>query len=207
MNKNRGISSEDIQRIASKLRVIPTGQMGAGKLLDFYKKGVPIKYEKDKTVKFTSLFDYENIDNNEFIVSRHVSNFGNDSIRNDIILYINGIPLVSIELKDPTNPAESWVSAYNQINDYKRSVPELYKYIQIGVGANSEARYFPIVDWSDEVKTEEWKHDELDSINAVIKMLNPSTLLDIICNFLFVRIEKSEATKLPPPEAVDFSRL
>ncbi|MCK9211203.1 MAG: HsdR family type I site-specific deoxyribonuclease, partial [Ignavibacteriaceae bacterium] len=180
------------------MRVITTGQIGAAKLLDFYKKGVPIKYEKDKTVKFTSLFDYENIWNNEFLISRQVSNNGNNPIRNDILLYVNGIPIVSIELKDPTNPAESWVTAYNQINDYKKSVPELYKYIQIGVGANSEARYFPIVDWSDEVRTEEWKHDELGSIDAVIKMLTPSTLLDIIGNFLFVRIEKSEATKVLP---------
>lgn len=198
LNKNKGITSEDIQRIVSEMRVLPTGQIGAGKLLDFYKNGVPIKFEKDKTVKFTSLFDYENINNNKFIVSRQVSNSGNNPIRNDIILYVNGMPLVNIELKDPTNPAESWVTAFNQINDYKKSVPELYKYIQIGVGANSEARYFPIVDWSDEVKTEEWKHDELGSLHAVVKMLNPSILLDIIRNFLFVRIEKSEATKVLP---------
>ena len=43
LNKNKGITNEDIQRVVSEMRVLPTGQIGAGKLLDYYKKGVPIK--------------------------------------------------------------------------------------------------------------------------------------------------------------------
>ena len=67
------------------------------------------------------------------------------------------LPIVNIELKDPTNPAESWENAYNQIKDYERFVPELYKYIQIGVAAEANARYFLIVPWQDDVKTSRWR--------------------------------------------------
>ena len=201
LNKNKNISEDDVQKAVNELKLIVTGVNGAKRILEYYKDGIPIKYETDKVVKYTSLFDYENINNNNFVVSNQVHNRGANSINNDLILYVNGIPLVSIEFKDPTNPAESWENAYNQIKDYERIVPELYKYCQIGVAAEASARYFPIVPWEEQTKTYLWRVEkdsetDLDEIDAAIQMLNPSTLLRIVKDFLFVRSEHSQDSKV-----------
>ena len=82
--------------------------------------------------------------NNDFVVSRQITHqAGDKQIRNDIILYVNGIPLVNIECKNPASLTETWYNAFMQILGYERDVPELYKYIQIGVASDNKAKYFP----------------------------------------------------------------
>ncbi|OGU72111.1 MAG: hypothetical protein A2V93_05990 [Ignavibacteria bacterium RBG_16_34_14] len=201
-NKHKKISEDDIQRTLNELKLVVTGVNGSKKILDYYKNGIPIKYEQDKVVKYTALFNYEKPKDNKFIVSSQVHNKGANSITNDLILYINGIPLINIELKDPTNPAESWENAYNQVKDYERTVPELYKYVQIGVAAEAFARYFPIVPWESDTKTYRWRINvkegdpELDEVDSIIQMLKPETLLQILKDFLFVRSERSQDSKV-----------
>jgi len=196
INKESGIGNEEINKVINELKMTVTGHEGAKRILNFYKFGVPVKFEKEKVVKYVQLFDFENTGNNEFIITRQVYYQGKDRIRTDIILYVNGIPLVDIECKNPTNISESWFNAYKQIKDYEQLVPELYKYIQIGVAAESQARYFPIVPWQEEVKTYEWREEGLDSIDSTIEMLSRDVLLDIIKNFLFFRVEFGNATKV-----------
>lgn len=196
INKNKNISNNDVDKVITELKLTVTGIEGSKKLLRYYKQGVPVKFEKEKIVMLASLFDFENISNNSFIVSNQVTHTGLQNIRNDILLYINGMPLVNIELKDPTNPAESWENAYYQIKDYENSVSELYKYVQIGIASNGTARYFPIVPWQQEVKTYQWKQDEMDSLDATIQMLFPDNLLDILKNYFFIREEHGEVTKV-----------
>lgn len=196
INRESGIGNEEINKVINELKLTVTGHEGAKRILNFYKFGVPVKFEKEKVVKYVQLFDFEDVENNEFIITRQVYYQGKDRIRTDIILYVNGIPLVNIECKNPTNISESWFNAYKQIKDYEKTVPELYKYIQIGIAAESQARYFPIVPWQEEVKTYEWREEGLDSINSTIEMLSRDVLPDIIKNFLFFRVEFGNATKV-----------
>jgi len=196
INKESGIGNEEINKVINELKLTVTGHEGAKRILNFYKFGVPVKFEKEKVVKYIQLFDFEEIENNEFIVTRQVYYQGKDRIRTDIILYVNGIPLVDIECKNPTSISESWFNAYKQIKDYEKGVSEVYKYIQIGVAAESQARYFPIVPWQEEVRTHEWREEEKDSIDSTMEMLSRDTLLDIVKNFLFFRAEFGNATKV-----------
>jgi type I restriction enzyme R subunit len=196
INKESSIGDEEINKVINELKLTGTGIEGAKRILNFYKLGVPVKFEKEKVVNYVHLFDFEDSENNEFIITRQVYYQGRDRIRTDIVLYVNGIPLVNIECKNPVNISESWLNAYKQIKDYERIVPELYKYVQIGVAAESRARYFPIVPWQDEGMTHEWREEGKDSIDSTIEMLSRETLLDIIKNFLFFRIEFGNATKV-----------
>jgi len=221
INREKEIGEEEINRVKNELKLTGTGIEGAKRILNFYKFGVPVKFEKEKVVKYVALFDYEDIENNEFIVTRQAYYYGKDKIRADIVLYINGIPLVNIECKNPVSLSESWLTAYKQIKDYENIVPELYKYIQIGIAAESIAKYFPIVPWQDEVRSYEWRiepsslamtpltsplgkggkrgvtHYEFnDSIDSTVEMLSTETLLDIIKHFLFYREERGNATKV-----------
>ncbi|MGH7791773.1 MAG: type I restriction endonuclease, partial [Thermodesulfobacteriota bacterium] len=147
INKGAEIGEEEINRVKNELKLTGTGIEGAKRILNFYKFGVPVKFERERVVKYVQLFDFEDIENNEFIVTGQVYYYGNDKIRTDIVLYINGIPLVNIECKNPVILSESWYTAYKQIKDYENIVPELYKYIQIGIAAESIAKYFPTVPW------------------------------------------------------------
>jgi len=217
VNREAEVGNGEINKIINELKLTGTGVEGAKRILNFYKFGVPVKFEKEKVVKYVQLFDFGEIENNEFIITRQVYYQGKDRIRTDIILYVNGIPLVDIECKNPANISESWFNAYKQIKDYERIVPELYKYIQIGVAAESQVRYFPIVPWQEDVKTYEWrnvgnnppsppfskggkggifsKRGE-EGIDSLFEMLSPDTLLDIVKNFLFFRVEFGNATKV-----------
>jgi len=196
INRAQNVGDEEINRVVNELKITGTQMEGAKRILQFYKFGVPVKFEKEKIVNYVRLFDYKNIQNNEFIVTRQTYFQGNERIRPDIILYINGIPVIDIECKDPTNISESWLNAFIQIKEYENKVPDLYKYIQIGVAAAEIAKYFPIVPWQKEVRTYEWKEEDKDSIDSSIEMLSNGTLLDIIKNYLFSRVERGEGTKV-----------
>lgn len=196
INRESGIGDEEIHRVVNELKLTGTGIEGAKKILNFYKFGVPVKFEKERVIKYVQLFDFEEIENNEFIISRQVYYHGRDRIRTDIVLYVNGIPLVNIECKSPVSISESWYNAYRQIKDYEKIVPDSYKYVQIGIAAESVAKYFPIVPWQEEIKIHEWREEGKDSIDSTIEMLSKENLLDIIKNFLFFRIEFGEATKV-----------
>ncbi|MDI6655781.1 MAG: HsdR family type I site-specific deoxyribonuclease, partial [Candidatus Hydrothermarchaeota archaeon] len=193
---NAGIGGEEIKQVLNELKLKGAGMEGSKQVLNYYKFGVAVKFEKERVVKYVKLFDYENPQNNEFIMSRQARYHGREDIRTDVMLYVNGIPLVDIELKSPVSFSESWRDAYRQIKDYEKNVPELFKYVQIGIAAEQVAKYFPTVPWQEEVKIHEWREEGKDSIDSTIEMLSPATLLDIIKNFLFYRVEMGNETKV-----------
>ena len=196
INVNLNITDDELNKVVNELKLTPFGIEGMKRILNFYKSGIPVKLEKDHTVTRVQLFDFEDIKQNEFIITNQVWYQGRDKIRTDIILYVNGIPLVNIECKNPTDPSVSWYDAYKQIKDYENTVPELYKYVQIGVAAESVAKYFPIVPQQEMVDIHEWREELMDSIDSTIEMLSPDRLLDIIQNFLFFRIKLGSGTKV-----------
>jgi type I restriction enzyme R subunit len=196
---NPSITSDaEISQVLNELRFKISGVEGAKDVLNYLKNGVPIKLERERVVQYLRLFDCDTIENNEFIITRQVIHqAANNQIRNDIILYINGIPLVNIECKNPANPTESWYNAYLQIKDYANTIPELYKYVQIGIAAEQIAKYFAITPWpQEEIKLHEWREPDRDSIDSIIQMLKPANLLNIIGNYVFFRIERGTATKV-----------
>jgi type I restriction enzyme R subunit len=198
INKATDIEEKEIWLAVRELQSRGPGIEAAKQILRFMKEGIPIRLEKAKTVEYIRIFDYDKLDNNEFVVSRQVIHEGTERIRNDIILYVNGIPLVNIECKDPASLTEDWHTAYAQIQDYKKIVPELYKYVQIGMAAEQVVKIFPIVPWLDEVKIDEWKIEGMQPHDAAITMLTPAYLLDILRYFLFMRREMGEDTKVLP---------
>ncbi|MDH5690938.1 MAG: HsdR family type I site-specific deoxyribonuclease, partial [Candidatus Bathyarchaeota archaeon] len=197
LNANIGVGDEEIKQAVTELKLKPSGSEGSKEILNYLKYGIPIKFEKDRTVKYIRLFDYENIQNNNFTISRQVIHqFGDKEIRNDIILYINGIPIANIECKNPTSLTENWYTAYKQITDYWKTIPEPHKYIQIGIATAETTRYFPTAPWQEETLTHQWRTPNKDPTDSTIEMLTPATILNIIQNYLFLRIERGATTKV-----------
>lgn len=197
LNADIAIGDDEIKQALNELKLRSSGSEGSKQILNYFKYGIPIKFERDRVVKYVKLFDYQDFKKNEYTICRQVTHQSGDKpIRNDIMLYINGIPLVNIECKNPASLTENWYTAYKQIKEYEETVPELYKYVQIGVAAEQTARYFPTVPWQEEVKIHSWREPGKDVIDSTVEMLKPDVLLNIIKNYLFFRIEHGSTTKV-----------
>jgi type I restriction enzyme R subunit len=196
INKDTELTEDDLNLVINKLRYTSTDQNGHKEILKYLKYGVPIRTEKERIVKYIQLFDYKNFQNNDFIVTNQFKFVGRENIRLDILLIVNGIPLVNIECKNPYTDKKDYYDAYKQIKKYEKTAPELYKYIQIDVGFAEVVKYFPIVPWLDDVRQEIWKWDGYKEDEAIFEMLKPETLLDIVRSFIFIREFRGEMTKV-----------
>lgn len=107
--------------------------------------GVPVEYQKDGETRgdFVRLMDFSEsgIESNEWLAINQFSIKGAKHTRRpDIILFVNGLPLVLLELKNPADVnADIW-KAYDQIETYKEQIPDVFQYNEILVIADgSEA--------------------------------------------------------------------
>ncbi len=106
--------------------------------------GVPVEYQRDGETRgdFVRLIDFADVAANEWLAINQFSIKGPKHTRRpDIILFINGLPLVLLELKNPADEnADIW-KAYDQIETYKEQIPDVFQYNEVLVIADgSEAR-------------------------------------------------------------------
>ncbi|WP_018609568.1 type I restriction endonuclease subunit R [Uliginosibacterium gangwonense] len=106
--------------------------------------GVRVEYQKDGETRgdFVRLIDFERVEANEWLAINQFSIKGAKHTRRpDIILFVNGLPLVLLELKNPADThADIW-KAYEQIQTYKEQIPDVFQYNEILVISDgSEAR-------------------------------------------------------------------
>jgi type I restriction enzyme R subunit len=96
--------------------------------------GVPVQYQKDGETRgdFVRLIDFVDVAVNEWLAINQFSIKGPKySRRPDIILFVNGLPLVLLELKNPADlTADVW-KAYEQIQTYKEQIPDVFQYNEI----------------------------------------------------------------------------
>ena len=96
--------------------------------------GVPVQYQKDGETRgdFVRLIDWANPERNEWLAVNQFSIKGpHHTRRPDIILFVNGLPLVLIELKNPADQnADVW-KAYEQIQTYKEQIPDVFQYNEV----------------------------------------------------------------------------
>lgn len=196
INKEVNLTDTDLDQVILKLKTTPTDQNGHKEILKYFKFGVPIKTEKEKISRLIRLFDYDDIQNNDFFFTNQYNFSGRENIRLDILLFINGIPLVNIEGKNPYTGKANYQDAYLQIKRYEKKADELYKYIQIGIGFAEKIKYFPIVPWIDEVDQFVWREEDKKEDEAMFSLLLPENLLDILRNFLFLREFRGERKKV-----------
>ena len=99
-------------------------------------EGIPVTYRKNGEEKgdIVKIIDFENPENNEFhAINQFTVIENNINKRPDIVLFVNVIPLVVIELKNPAIENATIKSAYNQIQTYKQTIPSLFSYNEIVV--------------------------------------------------------------------------
>lgn len=106
--------------------------------------GVPVQYQRDGETRgdFVRLIDWANIGVNEWLAVNQFSIQGPKHTRRpDIILFVNGLPLVLLELKNPADVNADLWKAFDQLQTYKEQIPDLFHYNEILVISDgSEAR-------------------------------------------------------------------
>ncbi len=106
--------------------------------------GVPVQYQKDGETRgdFVRLIDWADPARNEWLAINQFTIKGPKHTRRpDVILFINGLPLVLLELKNPADETASIWKAYDQIQTYKAQIPDVFQYNELLVISDgSEAR-------------------------------------------------------------------
>jgi len=188
------VSDKEAQMALTILTTTPTSIEGARKILHYIKEGVPIKDEEGNPQQI-ALIDYNNTENNDFLVANQVRQTGKQLRILDAILYINGIPLVAVECKQMKR---SWKLAYQQIKAYEEDLPNLFKYVQFSIAIGDRVVYFPNVSGLKNVPVYEWKGKYFDDLDNLMELLNPPSLLDALRYFIFYREDKGIITKVLP---------
>lgn len=167
---------------------------------------VKIPYQKDGFERSyeVALVDFENPLNNEFLcVNQYIIVEKNQNKRPDVLLFINGLPLVVIELKNAADENATMRKAFDQLQTYKATIPNLFTYNAICVisdgmeckAGSVSAGYSRFMTW----KTADGKKEAsrfIPQLEILLKgMLNPSTLLDLVRNFIVFEKSKKEDAK------------
>ena len=151
------------------------------------------------------VFDFENHKNNDFMaVNQFTVIEGQANKRPDIIVFVNGLPVVVIELKNATNEDVDITDAYNQLQTYKKTIPALFRYNAFLIGSDGiNARVGSLT--ANEERFMKWRTvngDQLASpaepqLEVMIKgMLAPKRLLDIIQNFILFQTDGKDTFKI-----------
>lgn len=151
------------------------------------------------------LIDFDNLDNNQYIVTcQYTYRAGATEKRPDLVLLVNGFPLVIIEAKTPVRQAVSWVDGAIQIHDdYEKNIPELFACNVFSVASEGkELRYgsirMPIELWGPWRREDAAPPANLAALKqGVSTLLQPATVLDILANYtLFATDQKKRRLKV-----------
>jgi type I restriction enzyme R subunit len=167
---------------------------------------VKIPYQQDGFERSyeVTLIDFENTLNNEFlVVNQYTIVEKNQNKRPDLLLFVNGIPLVVIELKNAADENATMRKAFDQLQTYKSTIPSLFTYNAICVisdgmeckAGSVSAGFSRFMTW----KTADGKKEASrfsPQLEILLKgMLNPTTLLDLVRNFIVFEKNKKEDPK------------
>ncbi len=166
-------------------------------------EGVRVNYQKDGQVRgdLVWLINFRQPENNDFVVLNQFTIIENHvNKRPDVILFVNGIPLVVIELKNPADENATVHSAFKQLQTYKQTIPSLFAcngFLVISDGLEARAGtlssgFSRFMAW----KTADGKVEASPLVSQLEilsqGMLNKATLLDLVRHFIVFEKSKKE---------------
>lgn len=167
--------------------------------------GVPVEFRReDGSIEGRELkiIDPINIDNNDWTAINQFTVIENKNNRRpDIVVFINGLPLAIIELKNPAKEEATIESAYNQIQTYKNEIPSLFAYNEIIIISDGlKARVGSMTanqEWFTKWRTIDGQNLAADNIETMIKgVFEQSFFIDLITNFIAFNDNEGSFTKV-----------
>ena len=204
---NKGLPSDAIQDAIFKLKNFENGELVQKNevFMDYLQNGIPVRYFEngEERSSIVYLIDYKNTENNSFIVANQWTFIENSNKRPDVILFINGLPLVLIELKSPSREETDASEAYRQLRNYMIEIPSMFIYNAICVMSDQLTSKAGTIT-SGEDRFMEWKTKDGNYENTQYAqfdtffegMFEKERLLDILKNFICFSNEGLKSFKI-----------
>ncbi len=173
---------------------------------EFLTAGVPISYLDSEGMERSTrakLVDFQRPERNDFLVVNQFTIIeGQKNRRPDLLLFVNGLPLAQIELKNPADESATAKAAVNQVSEYQMVIPRLYRFVEIvAVSDLLQARAGTITTPAEHFAS--WKSmdpaaDEgKPALEVLLKgMFDPSRFLDLVENFVLFESDGSKTQKI-----------
>ena len=204
---NPDICEAAITEALYKLRNIENGPLAFRNsiFMDYLQNGIDVSYTEDGEEKATrvQLVDYGNTGRNSFILSNQWTFVEKSEKRADGIIFVNGLPLVMIELKSPSREETDASEAYRQFRNYMQEIPSMFVYNAILVMSDmAETKAGTIT--SPEDRFMMWKTVDGDYESTQVAdwstlfkgMFAKERLLDIVKNFICFSHEQNADAKI-----------
>ena len=161
--------------------------------MDYLQHGIEIRYfvKGEERSGLVYIVDYKNPDNNSFVVANQWTFIENSNKRPDVLLFVNGLPVVLIELKSPSREETDASEGYLQIRNYMQEIPSMFIYNCIcvisdhltskaGTITSGEDRF---MEWK--TKGGSYENTQYAQFDTFFEgMFEKERLLDIIKNFI-----------------------
>lgn len=204
---NRNLPEDAISDALFKLKNFENGELVQKNavFMDYLQNGVPVRYFEngEERSNICYLVDYKKPENNSFIVANQWTFIENSNKRPDILLFLNGIPVVLVELKSPSREETDASEAYLQIRNYMQEIPSMFIYNAIcvmsdqltskaGTITSGEDRY---MEWK--TKDGSYENTQYAQFDTFFEgMFTKERLLDIIKNYICFSNEGIKSFKI-----------
>lgn len=204
---NNALPMDAVSEAVYKLKNFESGALLQKNMvfMDYLQNGVPVKYFENggERSALVYLIDYKNPANNDFTAVNQWTLIENSEKRPDIILFVNGLPLVVAELKSPSREETDASAAYRQLRNYMHEIPSLFVYNAIcvmsdmavsmaGTITSGEDRYMK---WkTTDGSYENTQHAQFDTFFE--GLFEKTRFLDIIKNFICFNTDGQNTFKI-----------
>lgn len=204
---NKDLPSDAISDAIFKLKNFENGELVQKNavFMDYLQNGIEVRYfvDGEERSSIVYLVDYQNPDNNSFIVANQWTFIENSNKRPDVILFLNGLPVVLIELKSPSREETDASEAYRQLRNYMHEIPSMFIYNAICVMSDQLTSKAGTIT-SGEDRFMEWKTKDGSYENTQYAqfdtffegMFQKERLLDILKNFICFSNEGTQTFKI-----------
>ena len=192
---NHGATNDAIQDALFKLKNFENGELVQKNaiFMDYLQNGIPVRYfvDGEERSSIVYLVDYKNPENNSFVVANQWTSIENSNKRPDLILFLNGLPIVLMELKSPSREETDASEAYRQLRNYMQEIPSMFIYNAIcvmsdqliskaGTITSGEDRF---MEWK--IKDGNYENTQYAQFDTFFEgIFQKERLLDIIKNFI-----------------------
>ncbi len=204
---NPALPSDAINDAIYKLKNYESGTLLQKNItfMDYLQNGVPVKYVQngEERSDLVYLIDFQNTDNNDFIIANQWTFVEECEKRPDILLFVNGLPLVIMELKSPSREETDASAAYRQLKNYMEDIPSLFVYNALCVLSDLTTSKVGTIT-SGEDRFMEWKTTDGSYENTQYArfdtffegLFDKTRLLDILKNFICFHRDGQHAVKI-----------
>ena len=163
--------------------------------------GIEVQYTDEKhqvKTKIVNLIDYGNEAENDFLVVNQFTMQEHDTKRPDIVVFVNGLPLVVIELKSPSREETDASEAYLQLRNYQKFIPSLFVYNAFNVMSDMALTKIGTIT-AKEDRYMEWKQptgEMADYDTAFKSVFTPRVLLNLLKNYMLFDVREGSYAKI-----------